>query len=88
MRDGIETARERARLTESTKCSSPKPADLARGSGHSEHYRLQQTGTVRSLLAFILRVVEWILARCVIRCVDDVHDLRRDPTHHDLEPLP
>jgi hypothetical protein len=33
-------------------------------------------------------LVEWILARYVIRCVDDVHDLRRDPTHHDLEPLP
>lgn len=33
-------------------------------------------------------LVEWILARCVIRCIDDVHDLRCEPTHHDLESLP
>ena len=33
-------------------------------------------------------LVEWILARCVIRCVDNVHDLGRNPTHHDLKPLP
>src|SRR5713101_8567616 len=32
-------------------------------------------------------LVEWLLPRRVVRCVDDVHDLWSDPPHHDLEPV-
>src|SRR5512144_94730 len=31
--------------------------------------------------------VERGIPRCVVRRVDDIRDLRRDPAHHHLEPL-
>ena len=32
-------------------------------------------------------LVEWLLPHRVVRRVDDVHDLRCDPAHHNLDPL-
>jgi hypothetical protein len=60
-------------------CVRPDPVHRARAA--------EWAGCVR-YLSSSNALVEWILARCVIRCVDDVNNLRRDPTHHDLEPLP
>jgi len=62
---------------------------------------LSPTGMAASLAAPVLRypsarhlrlrsacaLVEGFLAGRVICRIDDIHDLRRDPAHHDLEPL-
>ena len=49
--------------------------------------RLLPNGTAGGKLPGTRSAVEGSIPRSVVRRVNDVLDLRRDPTHHDLEPL-
>src|ERR1035441_7574510 len=52
--------------------------------------RQSHVGATRRLTALrlVMAFVERLRPRCVIRRIDDFHDFRSDPFHHDFESLP